>query len=109
MLARAKPGETVHSSRRYLLQKARERIGQGESVATLQRSLGLSFDEARLLERGEKMTVSRLSNTAGSQMLIRQLPDPGHHGSQAIAAGRGQVFEQLELAKQGIHVVADDE
>lgn len=59
LLARSKPGMTVHSSRRYLLQTARERISQGESVKTLQRSLGLSFDEVRLLERGETMALSQ--------------------------------------------------
>lgn len=73
LLARAKPGETVHSSRRYLLQKARERIGQGQSVATLQRSLGLSFDEVRLLERGERMTTSRPPNIAA----VKDADSPG--------------------------------
>ena len=63
LLARAKPGATVHSSRRYLLQTARERISQGESVKTLQRSLGLSFDEVRLLERCERIAGSQGTDT----------------------------------------------
>lgn len=52
LLARVRPGESVHSSRRYLLTQARERITRGEPLQQVARNLGLSFDEARLLERG---------------------------------------------------------
>lgn len=51
LLARVKPGESVHSSRRYLLLQARERLAKGEPLQATARSLGLSFDELRLLER----------------------------------------------------------
>ncbi len=53
LLARVKPGESVHSSRRYLLLQARERISQGDEVNVTARTLGLSFDEQRLLERAQ--------------------------------------------------------
>jgi len=51
LLARVKPGESVHSSRRYLLGQARDRLARGEPLQATARSLGLSFDELRLLQR----------------------------------------------------------
>ena len=54
LLARVKPGEQVHSSRRYVLQQARDRISRGDQVSDTARALGLSFDESRLLERARR-------------------------------------------------------
>ena len=51
LLDRVTPGQSVHTSRRYLLQQARERLAQGDSLATVARGLGLSDDEAALLGR----------------------------------------------------------
>jgi hypothetical protein len=54
LLARVRPGESVHSSRRYLLTQARDRLSHGEPLQTVARNLGLSFDESRLLERSSR-------------------------------------------------------
>jgi len=51
LLAGVKPGESVHSSRRYLSGQARDRLARGEPLRSTARSLGLSFDALRLLER----------------------------------------------------------
>lgn len=71
LLARVKPGESIHSSRRYLLMQARDRLARGEPLQATARSLGLSFDELRLLQRGAatRNPANRVVNGA--------LPDAG--------------------------------
>jgi hypothetical protein len=76
LLARVKPGESVHSSRRYLLLQARERISQGDELRTTARNLGLSFDEQRLLEKTQLVSVPGRSaapqhnRSAGAQQQV---------------------------------------
>lgn len=64
LLARVKPGESVHSSRRYLLLQARERISRGDEVSATARKLGLSFDELRLLEKAQLVREQAAANGA---------------------------------------------
>jgi hypothetical protein len=51
LLSRVQPAGAAHTSRRYLINQARERLEAGDSLPRVKRALGLSFDEARLLER----------------------------------------------------------
>ena len=62
LLDRVQPGQQVHSSRRYLLAQARERLSRGEPLGAVRRGLGLSHDEARLL--------SRLGSTEATRQIL---------------------------------------
>ncbi len=64
LLARVRPGEVVHTSRRYLINQARQRLDQGEPLPRVARALGLSFDEVRLLERARDRGVSNAPRPA---------------------------------------------
>ncbi|MFP6835201.1 MAG: hypothetical protein VB948_03725 [Pseudomonadales bacterium] len=49
------PLRASHTSRRYLLSRAREGMAHGDSLNSVAASLGLSHDEVSLLQRTSKV------------------------------------------------------
>lgn len=64
LMGRTRTSQSLHSSRRYLLLQARERLHRGETPQGIAWGLGLSHDEVRLLEHVGRSGLVRDSATA---------------------------------------------